>query len=259
MNIFEIITIVFLGLAFGSFATALSYRLPRDISMAKRRRSQCPACHKKLGVPDLVPLFSWIFLKGKCRHCKKKIGWRYPMIELATLGLCLFLYVVYGLRPESFFIFALAPVLVTLVAIDFEHKIIPDGLNLSILLAGVFSFLANAAMNGSSFFMDKGSVALGGVILYGAGSWLLRQAAMAVMKREPMGLGDVKFYAAAGFWLGLSADRAALFLIVSGLCSIIFSLIWKKKTGDAEAPFGPSLVVAFITVLYFFPPDFIRF
>lgn len=257
--VFDLSVIVFLGLVLGSFATALSYRLPRDLSIVTIKRSQCPSCHRILGMADLVPLFSWIFLRGKCRHCRALIGWQYPLIELATLAVCLLFYFVYGIRMETILIFALAPVIVSIIDIDLRYKIIPDSLNLSIFLTGVAVLCVNATLNDAflTFFMEKGVGAFGGVVFYGLGSFLLRQVVMIAMKREPMGLGDVKFFAAAGFWIGISADAAALFMIVSGVSGIILSTIWKKHTSETEFPFGPSLIIAFIAVLWFFPPAFI--
>ena len=257
--VFDLAITVFLGLTLGSFATALSYRLPRDLSIVTIKRSQCPFCHRNLGIVDLVPLFSWVFLRGKCRHCRTYIGWQYPLIELVTLGVCLLFYAIYGLRLETLLIFALAPVVVSIIDIDLRYKIIPDSLNLSILLTGVAVLCVNASLNGSflTFFIEKGGEAFGGSLLYGLGAFLLRQVVMIAMKREPMGLGDVKFFAVAGFWMGISADAAALFMIVSGASGIILSPIWKKYTGEAEFPFGPSLIIAFIAVLWFFPSNFI--
>ena len=260
MTIFDIVITVFLGLVLGSFATALSYRLPRDLSIVTIKRSHCPSCHQALGIIDLIPLFSWIFLGRKCRHCQIPIGWRYPLIELATLGVCLLFYSLYGIKTETLLIFALAPVIISIIDIDLHYKIIPDSLNLSVFLTGVMTLFLNTVLNESSFtfFMEKGGEALGGAVLYGLGAFLLRQSVMIAMKREPMGLGDVKFFAAAGFWMGLEANAAALFMIVSGLSVILLSPIWKKQTGESDFPFGPSLVIAFITVLWFFPPTFIN-
>ncbi|MCB1538670.1 MAG: prepilin peptidase [Alphaproteobacteria bacterium] len=70
-----------LGLCLGSFATALVYRLPRGLNWTTER-SRCPSCGHALGVPDLVPVFSWLFLRGRCRHCGTRIPARYPLIEL---------------------------------------------------------------------------------------------------------------------------------------------------------------------------------
>jgi leader peptidase (prepilin peptidase)/N-methyltransferase len=258
-QLLDIAIVVFLGLVFGSFATALAYRLPRDLSMVTKVHSQCPSCGHNLGIPDLIPVFSWVFLRGKCRHCRAAIGWQYPLIELATLALCLLFYFVYGLKPETIAIFILAPVLVAIIDIDLRYKIIPDSLNLAILGAGIAALGINAMMAArpADFIMEQGAPAFGGMMLYGLGSLLLRQTAQVIMKREAMGLGDIKFFAAVGFWLGFNANAAATLMIVSGLSGIILALIWKKRTGEAEVPFGPSLIIAFIAVLWFFPPGFI--
>jgi prepilin signal peptidase PulO-like enzyme (type II secretory pathway) len=72
-----------LGLIFGSFLTAVTYRVPRGLDWVSAR-SKCTACGHALGVLDLIPVFSWLFLRGKCRHCGVKISARYPLIELST-------------------------------------------------------------------------------------------------------------------------------------------------------------------------------
>jgi leader peptidase (prepilin peptidase)/N-methyltransferase len=257
---FEIALTVFIGLVLGSFATALSYRLPRDISIVRQVRSQCPACHHNLSFGDLVPVFSWLFLRGKCRYCKTKIGSRYPLIELATLALCLAFYSVYGLKPETCLVFALAPVLVSIADIDLHYKIIPDGLNLSIFLLGVASFFVVAAVsaNPESFVIEKGPGALGASVIYGAGAWVISFTSIRLFKREALGWGDIKFFAATGVWIGLVPDALSLLLFCAGASGIILALIWKKRTGEAEFPFGPSLILAFIVILLLYPPPFME-
>ncbi|MBU6476255.1 MAG: A24 family peptidase, partial [Alphaproteobacteria bacterium] len=155
--------VTFLGLVLGSFATALSYRLPQNISIVTKARSQCPSCRHALGAADLVPLFSWIFLKGKCRHCGARIGLRYPLIELATLFLCLLFFAIYGLRPETAAVFALAPVLVAIIDIDLWHRIIPDSLHVAVFLTGVAALGAGAALAAHpvSVLAARGMPALG--------------------------------------------------------------------------------------------------
>jgi len=259
MGVSGVATAVLLGLVLGSFATALAYRLPRNLSMVKIKRSRCPACGRDLALADLVPLFSWVFLRGRCRYCRKEIGWQYPLIELATMALCLIFYSVYGFRPETFLVFALAPVLVALIDIDLHYKIIPDGLNFAVFLIGAAMLGINTIIAASplSFLLEKGGEAAGGLVLYGVGLLFVRQAALLVMKREAMGLGDIKFFAAAGFWLGLGADKASLFMLVSGISGTIMAIIWKRYKGEAEFPFGPALMVGFITTLWLYPPLFI--
>ncbi len=176
------IVTIFLGLCLGSFATALSYRLPRGISMVSKAHSACPACRHDLGVRDLVPVFSWLFLKGRCRFCRAKIGPRYPLIEIATLILCLGFQAMYGFTPQAFALFALAPVLVSIIDIDLHHKIIPDSLNGAVLLLGMAALALGAPDTAAA---EK---ALGGMAAYAAASWLLRFIFTKIKKREPMGL-----------------------------------------------------------------------
>lgn len=233
---------VFLGLCLGSFATALSYRLPREISMTTKARSSCPTCGHNLGVYDLVPLFSWLALRGKCRHCSDPIGGRYPLIELATLALCLAFYLTAGLTPHTVVLFLLAPVLVSMIDIDLRYKLIPDVLNLSILLLGILALLAEG---------DSAAIppAVFGAVLYGGGAALLRTVFMHLKGREPMGLGDVKFFAAAGFWLGPLPETAGIFLTLAGGSGVALALVWRKLKGEEEFPFGPALVLAFTALL----------
>jgi leader peptidase (prepilin peptidase) / N-methyltransferase len=234
----------FLGLVLGSFATALSYRLPRGISMWTKARSACTSCGRDLEIPDLVPLFSWLFLKGQCRRCRAPIGLRYPLIETATLALCLGFYCIYGLSAQGLALFALAPVLVAIVDIDLHHKIIPDSLNLAVLLLGFSAWFLGA--DG----IEGAETTFGGMIVYAAFAFLLRKAFALALKREPMGLGDVKFFGAAGFWLTFDAGTAAQFMMLSGAFGVALALLWRRVTGEDEFPFGPALVLAFTVLLF---------
>jgi leader peptidase (prepilin peptidase)/N-methyltransferase len=260
MEYAELAAAIFLGLVFGSFATALSYRIPRGISIVRQTRSHCPACQHTLGVRDLVPLFSWLCLGGKCRLCRAPIGWRYPLIELATLFVCLLFYFFFGVSIGTLPVFILAPLFVSIVDIDLSYKIIPDGLNLAVLLTGIAALLVNAVLspNFINFIIEYGVPAALGSLLYGGGALLLRWLSGLVLRRETMGLGDIKFYAAAGFWLGINPEAAAFFMIISGLCGIILALFWKKLHWEAEVPFGPSLVIALIGIICYYPPLFLN-
>lgn len=250
---------VFLGLCLGSFATAMVYRLPRGISMIAKKRSACPQCDHDLGAKDLVPLLSWLFLKGRCRYCHAFVGWRYPLVELLTLSFCLAFYFVYGFTALGLCLFVLSSVLAAIVGIDFEHKIIPDKLNLAVALLGLLAVLIAAlvSFNPPDFIVVKGLEALGGAAIYGFFSLLLRQVFLWVINKEALGLGDVKFFAAAGIWLGLDATMAASFMFFSGGFGVFLALFWRKMTGEKAFPFGPALVFAFVTVLCLWMPYFV--
>jgi prepilin signal peptidase PulO-like enzyme (type II secretory pathway) len=97
---------VLLGLILGSFATMLAYRVPRGLSIVFPR-SHCPACKTTLGPRDLVPVFSWLFLRGRCRHCGAPIGARYVIAEIATTILCALATVAFGFSWELLATYAL--------------------------------------------------------------------------------------------------------------------------------------------------------
>lgn len=249
---FECLTTLLAGLCLGSFATALAWRLPRGISMTAKARSSCTACGHDLTALDLVPLFSWLFLHGRCRHCRAAVSWRYPLIELATLVLCAGFYARFGFSPELFCAFAMAPALVAMIDIDFKYKILPDVLNLTVLLAGLAAVLLSAmpAHDPAGHVLDMLGQAALGAVMYGGGAWALRQLFLVWKKREALGLGDVKFFAASGVWLGTNVDALAAYLLMAGLSGVIIALLWRRVTGEAEFPFGPALIAAFVAVLF---------
>lgn len=255
---FYLCVTVFLGLCFGSLATALSWRIPRGINIAVER-SKCPACNHALGIPDLVPLFSWLALRGRCRFCKAPIGWRYPLIELATLALCLAFYARFGFSASTIVLLCLSPVIVAAADIDFAHRILPDGLNAAILLLGVAALAANAGVSSDAyaFMTEKGLNAVGGMVLYALCALALRRLVMAVLKKDPLGWGDIKFFGAAGFWMGLDPEVLSHFMLLSGVFGIVIALVWRRIHKDPEFPFGPALLAAFIAMLLWQPPAFI--
>ena len=120
-DILEYIMVLSLGLLLGSFAGALSYRIPRKIPWAsfsgKESRSACPSCHTTLTVKDLVPVLSWLLQKGQCNHCRAPISVRYPLIELSSAVICLLLYAFLGWGAQLWFAFAAVPFLLAFVVI----------------------------------------------------------------------------------------------------------------------------------------------
>lgn len=248
----EIAVVSLLGLIFGSFATALSWRVPRglswigDISDSGKRlpaRSSCTHCGNFLSFRDLIPVFSWFFLKGKCRHCGASIGIRYPLTEFLTLAGCLGVYFSWGFTVPAFIIMALLPLLAALLVIDIEHLLLPDQLVfMGFGLAGLFLFYQGMAVGFGAQFMrgifEKGAAAIvfsGLVFLIGV---FLRK----ILKKETLGFGDVKFFAMAGFWLGFA--YLPFFLIFSGLAGIVIGAGYRIFLKKTLFPFGPALILA---------------
>lgn len=247
---------LFLGLCLGSLATALAYRLPRGISMIARERSHCPACDRPLGVLDLVPVFSWLALRGRCRGCKKYYGLRYLGIECATLALCLAFYFLMPAGAPVLAMYLAAPALVAMTAIDFEWQILPDKLNAWLAaMAGLAIVLQTGLLPLDDWSADWGAagfqalLALGGAFVYAITALVIRAVMQWRMGQEPLGLGDIKFFAAAGFWLGPDPMRFAIFMMVAGFAGIFLGLAWRRWKGEGVFPFGPALIFAFIAFL----------
>lgn len=250
LAIIEFSVVLFAGLVLGSFATALTWRVPQGISWVRGERegrsfarSACRNCNKTLGIQDLVPIFSWIFLRGKCRQCGAPIGWRYPAIELLTLGGCLGVYAVWGFTVPAFLLMAAVSLLVALLAIDIEHFILPDQLNLILLFIGVLLIAYQWAAYDFSFGFDRQALfKLAGMAVYAFLAWCAGQVVGRVLKKDALGMGDVKFFAVAGLMLGLA--YLPFFLICAGAIGVLWGGIYQIVLKRPVFPFGPALILS---------------
>lgn len=256
-QILEFLIVGFTGLAFGSFATAVTYRVPRSLPWAfewpgkkseiRAGRSVCPSCKTVLRAYDLVPVFSWLLRRGKCAHCKASIGMIYPLIEIATLLLTIGVYCVFGLEQISLPVFLLVPFLVALFAIDCQHMILPNQLVFIVGLLGlVYHMIGLFSVHFLSLNLFFGNY-LAAAVIYPVLLWLAGVLVGFLLKKEALGMGDVKFFAAAGIWLGMG--KLAYFLIFSGFFGALFGIIWRKFHSEQEFPFGPALITAFYVLL----------
>ena len=245
--------VVFFALGLGSFATALIYRLPAGESIVKSdknktmSRSKCPSCGHKLGMRDLVPIFSWVFSKGKCRYCGERISRIYPLTEALTVLMSLIAFFQYGYSLMTPVLMVLSCIAVTIIVIDARHMIIPNILNIWVLGLGVMA-LVLAGMDMSGYMLQKlWMAAFLSMFAYAFISWGLRLTFTKIYGREALGLGDVKFFGAAGFWLGIG--QLPYFMMVGGMIGVIYALWSRKVTKSAEFPFGPALVITFMTLV----------
>ena len=230
--------VFFFGLLIGSFLNVCIWRLPREESII-RPGSHCPACSTVLGARDLVPVLSWLFLRGKCRFCGEKIPARYPAVELLTGGLFFACYLHYGLTPGLVAALVFSAFMVAITFIDLDHQIILDGM------------LALLAVCGLGLQLWTGSVGFVSMLIgafVGGGLLLL----LAILSRGGMGGGDVKFAAALGFWLGWPGILLGLFLgfVLGGLISLLLLVTGLRGRKDF-IPFGPFIAIgAWIALLY---------
>lgn len=249
LQLFIFIEVILFGLVLGSFLNVCIHRLPKNKTLGGR--SACPKCQKQIAWYDNVPVFSYLILGGKCRHCKTAISFRYPFVELLTGFVSMLVYWRAGNLPEYFLWFLLfgAP-LVVVTFIDFDEQIIPDIISLPGIPIGVLVHLFGSWPMWKESLIDSG---LG--ILVGGGSLLLiSQLYYIIRKREGLGGGDVKLCAAFGAFLGWK-PMVFIFMISSVLALLyaVVSLIFSrnKEEGPMIIPYGPFLsAAAFIYYLY---------
>ena len=227
----EIGIVVFVfGLLIGSFLNVVIYRIPKNESIVFPA-SKCQSCQTSLKWYHNIPLFSWIFLRGKCAFCGAKISAQYPAIELLTALIFVALYLKLGMVWYFPFVAFSFTALLALVMIDFKYMAVPDSINLIALLFALVQ---------PDFFHATvvAIVSAGGLYLVGWFSSILA-------KREAMGGADVIVAGTMGALLGFPNFFVALFL--SAILAMIPALIWREK----GVPFVPFLALAtFIVYLY---------
>lgn len=236
--IFMYVIVGLLGLFIGSFLNVCICRIPNKESIAFPA-SHCTSCAHKLGIFDLFPLFSWIFLKGKCRYCSEKISVQYPIIEFTNMILWLFLFWQFGLTLKFIFSAVIFSILLVLTVIDIYHMILPDVLVLCCLVMCVFYTV---------FVRGQYIDSLLGLVLGGGFFFLI----VLLSKGRAMGMGDVKLVAVLSFLIGFKATILAcgLAFVIGAVCCVIL-LSRKKVEGRTAVPFGPFICVGFaISFLY---------
>ncbi len=242
MEPFAALAVFGLGLSVGSFLNVCIYRLPRELSIVTPR-SFCPQCAQPIRAYDNIPLFSYLWLRGRCRHCRAPISWRYPLVEALTGGIALALYFQYGFSLQFALIFLFCAAMIVITFIDLDHRIIPDLISLPGIVIG---FLL-------SFFVSWITVKQSAIGMLGGGGtlFLVAWAYEALTKKEGMGGGDVKLLAMIGAWLGWESVLFTLFAASLSGSLIGGGVMLLRGEGRHYAiPFGPFL--AFSAVAYIF-------
>ncbi|MFN3836607.1 MAG: prepilin peptidase [Brevundimonas sp.] len=237
-----------LGLIFGSFIAAVSVRLPRDEDIVVAR-SRCRGCDQPLRPWELLPLFSWLVLRGRCARCHTRISPRYPLIELAAAGLGVWAALWATSSGASVVIMAATAVLgwqLLLIAIvDGENFWLPDILTWPLIATG----LATAMSAGRDVALSHLIGAAAGF----AGLWLVGRLYQAVRKRQGLGGGDPFLFAGAGAWVGWTGLPSVLLWACAVGLSLVFAMLVVRRSVSAteKLPFGVFLAVGiWLTWLY---------
>lgn len=234
------------GLIIGSFLNSVIYRLGEESFL--KGRSYCPHCEHELKAKDLVPVFSYLFLKGKCRYCGHKISIRYPLVELSTGAL--FVLVFYGIFARFGFSFSalqlavtgywlvVASCLLVVFVYDLRHYVIPDSVLAVILsVTGIWYF--------TGFFWGYyEGLELLVRLASGAGAALPFLLIVLASRGKWMGMGDVKLTFVLGLLLGWPQVAVGLFFafVIGGIMGTVLIALNKKEL-KSKMPFGPLLIV----------------
>lgn len=226
-------------------------RIPHGESITKGR-SYCDHCKKPLKWYDLIPVFSFLLLSGRCRYCRKKISLQYPLVELATGLLFIFVYwwdlgrfMIYDLRftnvIELFYLLFITSSFIVIFVTDLKYGIIPD----KIIFPGIFVSLFYLILNTPYLIL--------GYFLSAIGAFLFFLALFLLTKGKGMGFGDVKLAFLLGLILGFPGIVVAGYtaFLTGAVVSTILVLWGKKRFFGGTIPFGPFLILGAFSGVFF--------
>lgn len=246
MEIVFIVAVFFFGSIIGSFLNVLIDRLPRGEDIF-RSRSRCESCNRILKWYDLIPLFSYFLLDGRCRYCKKHIPLRILFVEILTgflfLVSFLYFYIIYS-TPLSISFFITLFVVSSFIVIfftDFWHGIIPDE---ALIVLLTVSLISNLFLHRGDFFQ---------YLLTGLVSFLFFLLIFVTTKGKGMGFGDVKFAFVIGFFLGFPGALFAFYaaFLTGAAVSFILIILRRKKLKGDTINFGPFLIIGIAIAVLF--------
>lgn len=242
--VLAVLCFFFVGLIVGSFINAAEYRLARGESIVQQQngkaaRSHCRECAVELSVIELIPILSFVILRGECRSCKTKISWQYPIVEFATGVVFAAAVFRYGWTAEAAIIAFFGAILVFIFIYDYKYELIVDVVTLP---AVVLAFFAGWYLG-----KDLESLALGTVI--GGGFFWLQYF---VSRGKWIGGGDIRLGMLMGALLGWQQTIAALFIAyVAGAIVGLFLVARQSIELKSRLPFGTFLSVSTVACLLY--------
>ncbi|MBI2327743.1 prepilin peptidase [Candidatus Curtissbacteria bacterium] len=245
---FGILSFFILGAAVGSFLNVVIDRTTRGVPIAGKSywRSYCDYCRATLGILDLIPIFSFAVLWGRCRYCGRAISWQYPLVEGLTGFLFALSFYKYfdegnlGIFGLVYILFVLS-ILVIVSVVDIKFSLIPTTFVYLVCLLSLFY---------NYFWLDSATFVTNVIwaFVFASAFFLI----VAVTRGRGMGSGDIPLVFLMGLFLGWPRVFLAIFLafIVGGLISVLLLLLRKKRFGQA-IPFGPFLVLGTVIALFY--------
>jgi len=227
-----------LGLMIGSFLNVVVYRVPLGESIVSPP-SACRGCQNPIRPRDNIPVFSWLFLRGRCRDCGERIAIRYPLVEAGTAGAFAGLALVLGASWTLPAFWVATATAIALALVDLDHKRIPNAILFPGLVAGWVLLIPGALADGEPWSLARAAG--------GAGAYFGLLLIVALVARGGFGLGDVKLalllgtFLAYRSWGGLVVGVFAGFAVGGALGAVLLAT---RRAGRKDAmPFGPAMVI----------------
>jgi leader peptidase (prepilin peptidase)/N-methyltransferase len=206
----------------------------------------CPRCGTLIAFYDNIPIFSYIALRGKCRHCAARISFRYPVIECISGIFAMGVFLKYGLSFEALIYFTFIATLLVITFIDIDHQIIPDVIS----LPGIPIFFA------ASFALSDITLveSILGILIGGGSLWIVAQLYYVLTRKEGMGGGDIKLLAMMGAIIGWKGVLFTIF-VASAIGTVVGMLVMVKSRTSMKlkVPFGPFLAIGAIAYMFLGP------
>lgn len=228
MEIYISTVIFILGTIFGSFLNVVVYRLPQKESIIVGR-SHCPKCNHVIRPAELIPILSYILLRGKCKECKAAISIRYPLIEALTGLLFLISYLTFGISAQLLIALPLTMILIVITMIDIDTLEIYDRFQIMLFILALINLMISPLP-----WIDH----VIGFFIISIPFYII------ALLTNGMGGGDIKLIAIAGFLLGYQATLVTFFIsTLTGSIWAIYLMIIKKSGRKTQLPFGPFLCI----------------
>jgi leader peptidase (prepilin peptidase)/N-methyltransferase len=259
-------SIFVLGLVVGSFLNVVIYRMPIMLEREWRAqaaevlaagvppaespfnlsvpRSACPSCKSPIKAWQNIPVVSWLSLRGRCAACNAKISIRYPLVELVTGLLSVWVALHFGFGGSALCALLVTWTLIALTGIDIDHQLLPDTLTLPLMWLGLLAAIVVGPMSGVALPVSAQDAIIGASAGY-MSLWLVYQLFKLVTGKEGMGYGDFKLFAALGAWLGWKVLPLVILLsAATGAVLGILMIMVRGRDRAAPMPFGPYLAAA---------------
>jgi len=255
-----------LGLVVGSFLNVVIYRVPIMLEREWRvqaveilatptpapeqpfnlstPRSACPSCKAPIKAWQNIPIISWLGLRGRCAACDSKISIRYPLVELTTGLLSVWVAWHFGFGASALCALFVTWTLIALTGIDIDHQLLPDTLTLPLMWVGLLAAIFVGPMAGIALPVSAQDAIIGAAAGY-LSLWLVYHLFKLLTGKEGMGYGDFKLFAALGAWLGWKVLPLIILLsAATGALLGILMIMLRGRDRAAPMPFGPYLAAA---------------